>query len=134
MAFLSRTCRSERMNVQRILARFFVLVGIVFTFWMGFGSQYAYEGQPIAVASAYGLLFSGGLIIVFLVGLFYENIAAMLLVLGAMNVVAWGLLADWPSGSWAAMAFLIIIPMLLSAVLYVSASRMQFICESETER
>lgn len=133
MELLARTCKSERMNVQRILARLLVLLGIVFSFWMGFGSQYAYEGQPIAVAAAYGILFSGALIIIFVVGLFYENIAAVLLVLGALSVVVWGLLADWPSGSWAAMAFLIIVPMIVSAILFVSASRMQAICDAQAE-
>ena len=59
MQLLARTCKSEQMNFQRIVARFLLICGIAFTFWMGFGNQYAYQGQPLGVATAYGLLFSG---------------------------------------------------------------------------
>ena len=131
MELLARTCKSEQMNFQRILARFLVLWGILFTFWMGFGDQYAYEGQPLAVATAYGLLFAGGLIIVFVLGLFFENVAALLLVVGAVGIIVWGLLAGWTSGAWGAMVFLMVLPMAASAALYVSASRMQRICDLE---
>jgi hypothetical protein len=129
MELLARTCKTEQMNFQRILARLFVILGIIFTFWMGFGAQYAYDGQPLAVATAYGLFFSGGLIITFVIGLFYENIAAVILVIGAIGVIVWGIVAQWTSGAWGAMIFLIVLPMLVSAVLYFAASRMQKICD-----
>jgi hypothetical protein len=128
---LARTCKSETMNFQRILARFLLLLGIVFTFWMGFGDQWAYQGQPLGVAAAYGLLFSGGLIIVFVIGMFYENIAALLLVLGAVGIIVWGIVANWTSGSWGAMVFLIVLPMVVSAAMYAFAARMQKICNLE---
>ena len=132
MELLARTCKSEQMNFQRILARFLLLLGIVFTFWMGFGNQYAYQGQPLGVATAYGLLFSGGLIIVFVVGLFFERVAALLLALGSAGIIVWGLLANWTSGSWGAMVFLLVLPMVASAILYYAASRMQQICDLES--
>lgn len=128
MELLARTCKSEQMNFQRIIARFLVVTGIIFTFWMGFGNQFAYLGQPLAVATAYGLMFSGGLIFVFALGLFYENAAAMLLLLGSVGVIIWGIVAQWTSGSWGAMIFLIVLPMVASAALYASAARMQKIC------
>jgi len=131
MELMARTCKMEQLNFQRIMARFFVILGIVFTFWMGFGAQYAYRGQPLAVATAYGLFFSAALIIIFVVGLFFENIAALLLLLGSIGVIVWGILAGWTSGAWGAMGFLIILPMIVSAVLYFSAARMQKICDLE---
>jgi len=129
---LARTCKSERMNFQRMLARFLLLLGILFTFWMGFGNQFAYQGQPLGIATAYGLLFSGGLIIVFVIGLFYEKIAALLLAVGAAAMIVWGIVAQWPSGAWGAMGFLIVLPLAVSAILYYAASRMQQICDLET--
>lgn len=128
MELLARTCKSEEMNFERILARFLVLLGIVFTFWMGFGNQFAYQGQPLGVAMAYGLFFSGGLIVVFILGMFYENVAAALLLVGAALMLVWGVVAQWTSGAWGAMTFLIILPMAVSAVLYMAAARMQKIC------
>jgi hypothetical protein len=129
----SRTCKSEQMNFQRILARFLLICGIAFTFWMGFGNQYAYQGQPLAVAAAYGLLFSGFLIIVFVLGLFFENLAALLLGLGALGIVVWGSIAGWTGGAWGAMAFLLALPMVISAIMYASAASMQKICNMQSE-
>lgn len=131
MELLARTCKTETMNFQRILARFLVLLGIVFTFWMGFGNQFAYQGQPLGVAMAYGLFFSGGLIVIFIIGMFYENIAAALLLVSAIGVIIWGIVGQWTSGAWGAMLFLIILPMLVSAFLYFAAARMQMICNLE---
>ncbi len=129
MELMARTCKMDTLNFQRIMARFFVILGIVFTFWMGFGAQYAYQGQPLGVATAYGLIFSGGLIIVFVVGLFYENLAALLLAIGAIAIVVWGIVASWPPGAWGAMLFLIVLPMVVSAILYFAAASMQKICD-----
>jgi len=131
MELLARTCNSETMNFQRILARFLVILGIIFTFWMGFGNQFAYKGQPLGVATAYGLFFSGALIVIFVIGLFYENLAALLLLIGAIGMIVWGIVGQWTSGAWGAMTFLIILPMVVSAGLYYSAARMQKICSME---
>jgi hypothetical protein len=100
---------------------------------MGFGNQYAYQGQPLAVAAAYGLLFSGFLIIVFVLGLFFENLAALLLGLGALGIVVWGSIAGWTGGAWGAMAFLLALPMVISAIMYASAASMQKICNMQSE-
>jgi len=129
MGLFDRTCKSERMNVQRMLARFFVLLGAVFLFWMAFGARYAYQGSPFTQAAAYALAFSAIALLVFVVGLFFENIAAIILALGAVAVIVWGVTASWSPGTWGIMIFLFLIPMVASAALYVSAARMQKICE-----
>lgn len=129
-----RACRTETMNFERILARLFMILGIVFTFWMGFGAKYAYLGQPLAVATAYGLFLCAGLIVIFVIGLFYEVIAAILLGVGALGIVVWGIIAGWGPGEWGAMGFVIIAPMLVSALLYYLAARMQGICEMAESR
>jgi hypothetical protein len=68
------------------------------------------------------------LIIVFVLGLYFEYVAAILLGLGAVGIIIWGSVAGWTSGAWGAMAFLLALPMVISAILYASAARMQEIC------
>jgi hypothetical protein len=68
------------------------------------------------------------LVIVFVIGLFFENLAALLLALGAVGIIVWGALAGWTGGAWGAMAFLLALPMVISAIMYASAARMQKIC------
>lgn len=129
MELLARTCKSEQMNAQRILARFFVLLGAVFTFWMMFGAEYTYKGSPLAFAAGYALIFTAGVLVVFVLGLFFENLAALVLVVGAFAIIVWGALTGWSPGTWGIMIFLFLLPMLLSAALYAAAARMQKICE-----
>jgi hypothetical protein len=129
MELLARTCKSEQMNTQRILARFFVVLGAVFTFWMMFGAEYTYKGSPLAFAAGYAMIFTIGVLLVFVVGLFFENLAAILLVLGAIAIIVWGSIAAWSPGTWGILTFLFLLPMIASAALYSSAARMQKICE-----
>jgi hypothetical protein len=64
-------------------------------------------------------------------GLFFENLAALLLGLGALGIMIWGSLAGWTGGAWGAMAFLLALPMVISAIMYWSAARMQEICSTD---
>jgi hypothetical protein len=125
----TRTCKTDTMIFQRILARIFVILGIVFTFWMGFGLKYAYQGQPLGQAAAFGLFLSAGLIVIFVVGLFYELIAAVLLGVGALAIIVWGVVAGWSAGAWGAMVLILVAPMVASALLYYFAAAMQKTCE-----
>ena len=129
MELFARTCKTNRMNVERIFARMVVLLGAVTTFWMTFGAKYSYQGSPLAFAAGFALIFTVGVLLIFVLGLFFENLAALLLVVGAIAVVVWGILAGWGAGAWGIMAFLFILPMLVSAGLYAAAARMQKICD-----
>lgn len=128
MELLARTCRAEAMNTQRILARAFVLVGGLFWVFMAWGRSWAYEGAPITVALAWALLYALGIAAVFVLGMFFENLAAIVLVIGAVAIVVGGIVMGWELGVWTTVFFFFILPMIIAAVLYFLAARMQRIC------
>lgn len=128
MEFLARTCKTEQMNFQRILARVMLVLGGAFWISMVWGAQWAYQGAPLTEAIAYSLPFAGAIVLVFVVGLFYEYVAAALLAVAAVGVVVLGIVVGWEAGVWGTMAFVVIIPMLISAAFYAAAARMQAIC------
>lgn len=128
MELLARTCHTERMNVERILARAFVLVGGVLWVFMAWGAQWAYRGAPITQAMGSALIYVVGIAIVFGVGLFYEYVASALLTAGAIAIVVLGLVSGWEAGVWGIGIFFFVLPMLIAAALYAAAARMQRIC------
>ncbi|TLM80217.1 MAG: hypothetical protein FDZ75_08505 [Actinobacteria bacterium] len=129
MEVLARTCNTERMNAERIFARIMLIIGGLFWIAAAWGAQWAYIGAPFTKALGYALIFAVGVAVVFIIGLFYENLAAMLLTAGAIAVVVWGIVAGWGTGVWATMFFFAIVPMLVSAALYALAAQMQRTCE-----
>ncbi|MBE0475911.1 MAG: hypothetical protein IBX62_02290 [Coriobacteriia bacterium] len=128
MQLLARTCSYDRMNVERVLARLFILGGGAFWVVATFGATWAYEGGGIVEAVGTALLPLAVTVGAFLVGWFYERLAALLLALGAAVVVGWGLVAGWETGVWITVLAVLIGPMLVAALLFMLASRMQVIC------
>jgi hypothetical protein len=129
MELLARTCNTETMNAQRIMARAFVLIGGLFWVFMAWGAKWAYEGAPLTEALGGALIYAAGIAAIFIVGLFYENLAAAILVVGAIAVVVFGIVTGWETGVWATVLFFFVLPMLIAAALYYLAARMQKICE-----
>ncbi|MDP2181303.1 MAG: hypothetical protein Q8K99_01870 [Actinomycetota bacterium] len=130
MNLLVKTCNYERMNVQRIVARGVVLLGVLVcgVAVLGAFAEMGYTARtPIAYArtAAVPLVIA---VVIFRVGLYFEVLAAALLVVGAVGVAIWGVVAGWESGSWVAMAILVMGPMLLSGVLYWLAAQTQMVC------
>jgi hypothetical protein len=105
-----------------------VLAGGLLWVMMAWGAQWAYKGAPISVALASALYFAIGLAAIFVLGLFYENLAAAVLGLGAVAIVVMGIVGAWETGVWATVFFIFLLPMLISAALYALAARMQRIC------
>lgn len=128
MELLARTCNTEVMNVQRIMARVFVVIGALFWGFSAWGAKWAYEGAPFTEALSYALMYAGAIVLVLLLGMFYENLAAALLALGSVAVVAAGIVIGWEAGVWSVMAFFFVLPLVVGAVLYLLAARMQRIC------
>lgn len=128
MELFARTCNLEVMNVQRIMARGFVIIGALFWGFSAWGAKWAYEGAPFTEAVSYALLYAGAIILVLLLSLFYENLAAAVLALGTVAIVAAGVVIGWETGVWATMFFFFILPLIVAAFLYVLAARMQKIC------
>ncbi len=131
MPLFARTCSYDRMNVQRIIARGLVLGGaaICVAAAVGVFARLGYTtNTPIADASI-----SGGLaalaIVVFVLSLYYESLAAWLLIVGAGAVAVWGVVMGWDGGIWTAMGLLVIGPMIVSGVMYMLAAQTQKTCE-----
>jgi len=128
MELLAKTCNTERMNAQRIFARGFVLVGGLFWVFMAWGAAWAYEGAPFSQALGGALIYAAAIAVLFVIGMFYENLAALLLLVGAVGVIGFGVISGWEVGVWATVFFFFILPMLVAAALYYMAARMQKVC------
>jgi hypothetical protein len=133
MRLLVKSCNYERMNVQRLFARGVVLAGVVITGAAIFGAfaRMGYTAQtPMAYAQTAAVPFAMA-VIIFLVGLWFEVLAAALLGVGAVAIVAWGLIMGWEPNVWLVMASIVIGPMLFSGALYLLASQTQMVCSLE---
>ncbi|PKQ16853.1 MAG: hypothetical protein CVT67_03580 [Actinobacteria bacterium HGW-Actinobacteria-7] len=128
MELLAKTCNTEQMNAQRILARVFVLIGGLLWVVMAWGAQWAYKGAPLTEALGGALIYAAALAFVFILGLFYENLTALLLVAAAAAIVVFGFISAWEVGVWATVFFFFLLPMAMAAALYALAARMQKIC------
>lgn len=129
MELLARTCKTEQMNTMRIFARIFVIAGGLLWVFMAWGEQWAYRGAPITLALGMAFIYALAIAAIFVIGLFYEYVASAILTGGAVGIVVYGLIAGWEAGVWSIAFFFFIVPMLIAAVLYALAARMQHICE-----
>ena len=134
-----RTCNTDRMNVYRLAARYLVAFGGLF--WaavvlmgsMKLNSNSIFLFKPVSpnldTALAYSVTWIAVAAAVFVIGLFWERVAAVLLVLAAAGSIAFGVVKSWEGGMWFIMLFFIIGPVITSAVLYWMAAREQSLCE-----
>jgi hypothetical protein len=128
MELLARTCKTEQMNAQRIFARIFVILGGLFWIFSAWGAKWAYQGAPFTESLGYAAIYAAAIAVIFVIGLFYEYLAALILVVGAVVVIGFGLFSGWESGVWSIALFFFVLPMLIAAALYSMAARMQKIC------
>lgn len=132
MDILARRCHYDRMNLERIFARGFVIVGGVI--WvaaaLGAASRTYLGATPMATAgmAALPLLLA---VLAFVAGWFYERLAGTLLLAGAVAVVVWGVIGAWEAGVWMTMAAVLIGPMAIAGLLYLMAASTQRACELE---
>lgn len=130
MEVLTRTCSYDRMNVQRLFARGFVVLGGIIWVAAAFGADYSYQGASVSEAVGTAVLPLLLALVTLAVGWFYERLAAYLLFAGAAATIVWGVVAAWELFVWGIMASVLIGPMLIAAVLFLLAARMQAICGS----
>lgn len=125
---------SNRMNMDRIFARGFVVAGGVFWMCASFAAAYSFvrAGAPAALLAAFYVFAATGATLV--IGWFYERTAAALLVLGSAAVVIWGAVASWELGVWILMALFLIGPMLTAAALFTMARREEIAFERALQR
>jgi hypothetical protein len=129
MELMAKVCKSEEMNFERLAARIFVAAGGFFWVAAVFGMDFGYEDKSFGDAAQNALIYLAVTLVVLAVGWFFENLAAALMLAGAVGAVIWGVIAGWEAGVWWLMSGVLIGPMLFAAILFYRAARMQRICE-----
>lgn len=114
------------MNVERIAARAFVILGGLFWTFAAFSGSHWTDFSELTPTRA--LIVLAITVGVFLLGMYYEVLAAMLLFAAAAVSVVWGLVSGWEPGVWFVMLLVLTTPMIVAGMLFVFASRMQRIC------
>ncbi len=133
MEMMSKVCKTDEMNFERLAARVFVVAGGLFWVAAVFGMDFGYRDAGVFGAAQSALVPLVVTAVALGVGWFYENLAAALLLAGVVAGVAWGVIAGWEAGVWWVMAGVLIGPMAISALLFFLAARMQRICELNPE-
>ncbi len=131
MELLAKTCNYERMNVQRLMARMFVVAGGLFWMAAAFGASFSYQDKPLVESVGTALIPIGIAVIALALGWFYEVLTAAVLFAGAVGVVVWGFVAGWEPGVWVVMLAVLAAPMAIAGLLYLLAARMQNTCSLE---
>lgn len=144
MAITQRTCNTDRLNAYRLAARAFVLGGAVFWTLVVFAGAIGWNSESIFLFAITGpdalqkfmAAFAAAFIwvviaaAIFVVGLFYERIAAVLLAAAALGSIVYGAAMQWEAGLWYIVGLFIILPITISAVLYLLAAREQSACDA----
>ncbi len=131
MELMTRTCKFERMNVERLFARGFVVAGGVFWVIAAFSADYYYTRLDLTESLSSALLPLGIALLALAIGWFYEVLASVILMAGTVGAIVWGVIAGWEFGVWLTMGVFLIAPMVLAGLLFLLAARMQVICTLE---
>ncbi len=138
MSLLVRTCSTERVNVSRILARVMIAVGGAIWAVMFFSaasvqsySNLTYNFSEVTSAGVSALIPLVLTIGVFVLAMFYERLAAVILFAGAAGVVVYGLVMGWGVLLWASALLALAVPMVVSGALLLLAASTQRVCELE---
>lgn len=128
MELLARTCNTESMNVERLVARMFVVGGGAFWVIAAFGADFSYRDQSLVASVGTAMVPLAITLVALGIGWFYEKLAAAVLVAGTFAAIAWGVIGEWETGVWLLNAVFLMSPMVIAALLFLLASRMQTIC------
>jgi hypothetical protein len=131
MQILARTCKSERMNFERLFARLLIAGGGLFWFLAAIGAWSRYDAGEEVFTQAWILL--GITVVVLAIAWFYEVLAAMVLFVLTVAFVVYGFATSSIDevGTWSIWLLFTAAPTVLSAVLLLAANRMQNICDLE---
>jgi len=138
MSLLVRTCSTERMNVARLAARVALILGGFL--WVAMAAaqttvqKYAdltYSFNEVVNAGVSALLPAAIALGVFVLAIFYERLAAVVLLVAGGGVLAWGLIAGWETLVWVSVMVVMVLPLVISAVLLLLAAATQRVCELE---
>lgn len=129
MELLAKVCKTEEMNIQRLVARIFVAGGGLFWVAGVLGMDLGYRGKDVFEAAGSAAIPLAITVAALAIGWFYENLAGVLLLVGSVATVVWGVLAGWEAGVWFIMMVVLAAPMAIAGVLFLLAARMQRICQ-----
>ena len=115
----------ERKNAEHIAALLFTVVGGIFWITTALvGTQISLVGSSPAAAFV-GISEQLGAwapliytLTVLVVGYFQERIAALILALGAIGTIAWGVIAGWETNVWVIMMLFFVTPTIVALVLF----------------
>ena len=129
MQLLARTCKTDRMNVERLGARVLVLGGGLFWVAAALGAFTGYLPDEDLLLEAVILLVLT--LVVFVVGLYYEYVAALIAFAIAIGAIIYGIASPGiaETGTWALWLLFTTVPSAIAGLLYFLAARMQGICE-----
>ncbi len=134
MNLLVRTCNYNRMNMERVFARGFVIAGGIVWIAAVFGAMNAYLDKTVAVSTLNAAIPLALAVVVFVVGWFYERLASAILAVASVGVIVWGMISGWEAGVWMSMGVALIAPMAVAALLYLLAAQTQTVCELSAEK
>ena len=138
MSILVRTCSTDRLNVSRLIARILIVVGGL-TWAMMFFAQastqkyadltYSFREVINAGVSAFiPLVLTVG---VFILCMYYEKLAAIVLFLGAGAVAVFGVISGWALLIWVSVLATLALPMVVAGTMLLLAASTQRVCELE---
>lgn len=137
-----RTKNTGRLNIDRVFARLFVALGGAF--WViaffaartpqSYSNLSGYTLPEVANATAGALIPLAIVVAVFVLGLFYERLTGVVLVVVAIAMIGWGVLEHWSSDGvvlWITAFSVLVLPTLIASALFELASRRQEAQEHE---
>ncbi|HEY5541394.1 MAG TPA: hypothetical protein VIL41_08075 [Coriobacteriia bacterium] len=142
MNLMLRTKNTGRLNIDRVFARLLVILGGAFWVMAFFGgttqanyANFVYSLPELAKASTTSLIPLAIVVVVFVLGLFYERLTGILLVVIAAAMLVWGFTAHWGEVVlWVTAVSVLVAPSAISGALFELAARRQEAQELEATR
>jgi hypothetical protein len=120
-------------GVERLMARVVVILGGLFWMAAAFVGPYGYHEVSPMVSAKNALLPLALTLVVLAVGWFFEYIAAALLGVGTLSLLGWGIVAEWEIGVWILMGITLLLPIVISGLLFYMAARTESSTPPETD-
>lgn len=133
MNLMLRTHNTGQLNIDRVFARLLVILGGLFWVVAFFGGTtkanyagFVYTLPEIAKASVTSLVPLAIVVVVFVLALFYERLTGILLVIVAVAMLGWGVVAHWGEVVlWVTAVSVLVAPSAISGALFELAARRQ---------
>ena len=133
MNLMLRAKNTGQLNIDRVFARLMVILGGIFWVWAFFGantkasySNFVYTLPEVEHAATMALIPLSIVIVVFVLGLFYERLTGLVLVAIAIAMLIYGVVNHIGEVVlWVTAISVLVAPALIAAALYELAARRQ---------